>query len=324
LQSESQFFRRAGSWAWRAIEVLILGALILTTRCANYQDVLIAGNVYFSDADCYARMMRVRMCAEDPGLIVRHHDFENYPTGTTPHTTAPLDYLIVTLAALLRRWTAQPLDVAGALISPFLALLSGWFLWWWSRQMKFTYRWVTLILYSISPILVHGTELGRPDHQSLLMLLITIAVCAEWTVWSEPSKSWGVVSGLAWGLAIWVSAYEPLILFVLTIALSLLLGRAAGAGQGVAAKDGRFFSPDRRPGWIVFAAIVGVFMAFCWAELSAAYPIAAGDYALVWHSFKGRTSWLAGPVSFVTFALYVDFIAFIPAVIALGTTLGSF
>jgi amino acid transporter len=39
----------------------------------------------------------------------------------------------------------------------------------------------------------------------------------------------------------------------------------------------------------------------------------------VWHSFKGRTSWLAGPVSFVTFALYVDFIAFIPAVIALGT-----
>jgi amino acid transporter len=44
----------------------------------------------------------------------------------------------------------------------------------------------------------------------------------------------------------------------------------------------------------VFAAIVGVFMAFCWAELSAAFPIAAGDYALVWHSFKGRTSWLAG------------------------------
>src|SRR5215469_1082637 len=68
-----------------------------------------------------------------------------------------------------------------------------------------------------------------------------------------------------------------------------------------------------------FAAIVGVFMALCWAELSAAYPIAAGDYALVWHSFKGRASWLAGPISFATFALVVDFAAFIPAVIALGT-----
>jgi amino acid transporter len=80
----------------------------------------------------------------------------------------------------------------------------------------------------------------------------------------------------------------------------------------VAAGSGSFLS-------FVFAAVVGVFMAFCWAELSAAFPIAAGDYALVWHSFKGRSSWLAGPVSFITFALYVDFIAFIPAVIALGT-----
>lgn len=69
----------------------------------------------------------------------------------------------------------------------------------------------------------------------------------------------------------------------------------------------------------VFAAIIGALMALCWAELSAAFPIAAGDYALVWHSFKGRDSWLAGPVSFITFALYVALIAFGPAVLALGT-----
>ncbi|MGH8959713.1 MAG: APC family permease [Jatrophihabitantaceae bacterium] len=69
----------------------------------------------------------------------------------------------------------------------------------------------------------------------------------------------------------------------------------------------------------VIAGIIGVFMAFCWAELGAAFPIAGGDYAVVWHSFKGRTSWLAGPVSFITFLLYLSFIAFIPAVIALGT-----
>ena len=68
----------------------------------------------------------------------------------------------------------------------------------------------------------------------------------------------------------------------------------------------------------VFAAIVGVLMAFCWAELSVSYPISGGDYALVWHSFKGKTKPFAGPVSFITFALYADFIAFIPAVIALG------
>ena len=73
----------------------------------------------------------------------------------------------------------------------------------------------------------------------------------------------------------------------------------------------------------VFAALVGVCMGLCWAELSAAFPIAGGDYALVWHSFSGprankATSALAGPISFITFALYLDFIAFIPATIALG------
>jgi amino acid transporter len=68
----------------------------------------------------------------------------------------------------------------------------------------------------------------------------------------------------------------------------------------------------------VFAGIVGIFMALCWAELAGAFPIAGGDYALVWHSFKGRVSALAGPVSFVTFALWIGFITFIPATIALG------
>jgi amino acid transporter len=79
----------------------------------------------------------------------------------------------------------------------------------------------------------------------------------------------------------------------------------------VAAGSGSFWS-------FVFAAIVGVLMAFCWAELGSSFPIAGGDYALVWHSFKGKTQPLAGPVSFITYALYVDFIAFIPATIALG------
>jgi amino acid transporter len=79
----------------------------------------------------------------------------------------------------------------------------------------------------------------------------------------------------------------------------------------VAAGSGSFWS-------FVFAALVGVLMAFCWAELGASFPIAGGDYALVWHSFKGKARPLAGPVSFITYALYLDFIAFIPATIALG------
>ncbi len=236
------------------IEIALLSALILATRCANYQDIFVAGNVYFVDADCYARMTRVRMCDAKPGLIVRHHDFENFPQGITPHTTAPLDYLILGLSLLLNPFTAHTLDLAGAFISPLLALLGGWFLWWWSRRMKFRYRWVMLVLYAISPILVHGTELGRPDHQSLAMLLVTIAICAEWSSRTKAAETgasadfdrWSVVGGIAWGLAIWNSAYESLAVFLLVMVVSALQDRQA------------LLAKSRRAGWLCFALIITI------------------------------------------------------------------
>jgi hypothetical protein len=236
------------------VELAILTALILATRCANYQDVFVAGNIYFVDADCYARMTRVQMCDARPGLIVRHHAFENFPQGTTPHTTAPFDYLILGLSLLLKPITAHALDLAGSFVSPLLALLGGWFLWWWSRRMQFRHRWVMLGLYAISPILVHGTELGRPDHQSLSMLLVTIAICAEWSLQTKAADTvappehnrWSIVSGPAWALAIWVSAYEPLVLFLIVIATTFLVNPRA------------LFGRDRRAGWILFAAVIAI------------------------------------------------------------------
>src|SRR4029077_12878268 len=191
-------------------------------------------------------MTRVQMCDTKPGLIVRHHAFENFPQGTTPHTTAPLDYLILGLSLLLTPFTTHALDLAGAFVSPLLALLGGWFLWWWSRRMTFRHRWILLILYAISPILVHGTELGRPDHQSLLILLIAIAICAGWSSQTlqaaNMASAWRLTSAAAWALAIWVSAYEPVVLFLILTATALVMNRQA------------VFARDRRAGWILFAA----------------------------------------------------------------------
>jgi asparagine N-glycosylation enzyme membrane subunit Stt3 len=221
--------QRIGRFALIVFQISLLSALIVVTRCANYQDVFVAGNIYFIDADCYARMTRVQLVSAKPGLIVRHHVFENFPNGTTPHTTAPLDYLIFALSLLLRPFSSHAVDLAGAFVSPALALIGGWFLWWWSRQMRFRYGWVMLTLYAISPILVQGTQLGRPDHQSLSILLVAIGICAEWmlrtkaqTAASTEYGRWGVASGVSWGLAIWNSAYEPLVIFLLVIGVSAL------------------------------------------------------------------------------------------------------
>jgi hypothetical protein len=75
-------------------------------------------------------------------------------------------------------------------------------------------------------------------------LLVTIGLCAEWAWRSEAKKSWSIVSGAAWGLAIWVSAYEPLILLLLLLLLGLLQDRHL------------LFAKERRVGWLVFATII--------------------------------------------------------------------
>jgi hypothetical protein len=286
--------QRVGCLALIVLEVALLTGLIVATRCANYQNVFVAGNVYFVDADCYARMTRAQIVRERPVLIIRHHAFENFPHGTTPHTTAPLDYLIVGLSLLLTPFTTQALDLAGAFVSPLLALLGGWFLWWWSRRMKFRYRWVMLILYAISPILVHGTELGRPDHQSLLIVLVTIAICAECslrtlagTAASTEVNRWAVVSGVEWGFAMWVSAYEPLVLFLIMTGTTFFVNQRA------------LFARDRRAGWIWFGAIIAIALlierripSFAIFTSNAVFQNWAGTIGELAHVSPANPAWL--------------------------------
>lgn len=213
------------------VGLILLSALILVTRCWNHDRVFVGREVYFTDADCYSRMSRVRLCWEHPGLVVRHQNFENYPEGTDPHTTAPFDYAIAGLALVMSLISSNPVDLAGAWISPVLAVAAGIFLWFWSWRVGFRHRWPALLLYAVSPILVHGTELGRPDHQSLLMVLVILALCGEWMMATKPSRGWGILTGVSWAMALWVSFYEPLILFVLAQGLSLLWRPAPGAGE---------------------------------------------------------------------------------------------
>ena len=252
-------------------------AVALAVRCWNVRDIFIAGRIYFVDPDCYSRMTRAAAIAEGGPLVIRHHDFENWPDGITPHTTAPLDWLIVA-----GKWVAdcamriadpggtsvlrgQTLDLSGALISPLLgALTCGWLAAWaWSaaRHSSLVARHLALtapILFAISPIAVHGSALGRPDHQSLLILLLAIIIGAEvrlmqtvreWEKNARPPNrhltKWSLIGGTAGGLAMWVSLYEPLILFGVIFALIAVLDRE------------QFRWRERWAGWAFAIAIYG-------------------------------------------------------------------
>lgn len=250
--------------AFRIGWILLCLGLALAARCWNLRDVFIDGRIYFIDADCYSRMTRAAAVAAHPGTILRHHDFENWPQGTTPHTTAPLDYLIVGLKGILdvgfsvldRAQTSvlhrQTLDLAGALISPLLGLGGTLFLALWLWRFRVRYGGMALLLYAVSPILVHGTLLGRPDHQSLLIFLLTVAGGCELALAAPNSgtetasrrRGWAIIGGLAWGLSLWVSWYEPLILLVAVAAIWVVASRTVQ------------WSPERKVGVIVGLAVV--------------------------------------------------------------------
>src|SRR5438067_12197510 len=150
--------------------------------------------------------------------------------------------MIVALATALIPLSRNALDLAGAIVSPLLSIALGIFLCWWTRKMRLQFRWGLLILYGGSPILAHGFALGRPDHQSLLITLIAVALCAEWTLMQQATRGWEIVSGANWALALWVSLYEPLVLLAI---VGVCCARS-------------MMKRERRIGWIVFAAVLAI------------------------------------------------------------------
>jgi len=211
------FFQKTIRGIFEIIFLACILALSFGAFTWNHESVFYDGSIYFADGDCYARMTRVRMIEESSLHSIRHHDFENYPTGTTPHTTMPMDALIVGLSQLLRPFFENHLALAGAWISPLLGLATLLFLGIWSLKERLPYRRLALFLFAISPILAQGFQVGRPDHQSLLILLVTLALASEISCRQASGRFWPYAAAMVWGIALWVSLFEPVIILALVL-----------------------------------------------------------------------------------------------------------
>ncbi len=250
LPSNFPFGRSSKLW-WRwaillAAVIIALAADLVTRR----QVVDPAGQIYFVDGDCYARMTRVREVCVHPGVVMRHHDFENYPAGTNPHTTVPLDYLTAALRGILgAAGCGMPRDLAGTWISPLLGLVAVAVLWLWAAREQTVGGWLGLLLFAASPIVAHGFAYGRPDHQSLEVTCLAVALVSEQFQWRAPSRTWGCVSGVAWALGLWTSLYEPLIFIVAVVLVGLIFKREV------------WFRRERLPGLVVGGVILLVALA---------------------------------------------------------------
>ncbi len=213
---------------WTVLLILGVG-LAGAAACANHAQVFLPEHlIAFVDGDCYARMTRVRAIAAQPGggVSLGWHRFENYPSGTHPHTTFPFDGAILALrAGLQAAGVGDALNLAGASISPLLGVLLAAGLWGWLKRERLPGAWAVLLIVAASPILAHGFALGRPDHQSLVVLCLAAALAAEWSFWRQPSYAMSVVGGAAWALGLWTSLYEPAILLAVVLILGAALNR---------------------------------------------------------------------------------------------------
>jgi len=209
----------------RVVLMALIGLVAFEAFTWNREAVFYGGEVFFTDGDCYSRMSRVRMIEDDGLRSIRSHAWENFPEGTAPHTTMPLDALIAGMSAALAPFTARHLALAGAWVSPLLGIATVFFLMIWGLVVKLPHWWAMGFMTSVSPILAHGFELGRPDHQSLLVLLLAVALAAEVGIWNRRQEWWGYVAAAAWALALWVSLFEPLVMLAAVLAGRLIARR---------------------------------------------------------------------------------------------------
>lgn len=217
--------RRIAGLFGKALWVVAIGWVALAAFTWNKEAVFFGGEVFFADGDCYARMVRVRMIEEGGMRSIRHHAWENFPEGTMPHTTMPLDAVIAGISAALSPFTAKNLALAGAWVSPLLGFATICFLVAWGLRARQPFWWAAGLVAVLSPILAHGFQVGRPDHQSLLVLLIAVALAAETGIWTKGRAAWDYVSAAAWGLALWVSLFEPAVLLGAVLVARLIAGR---------------------------------------------------------------------------------------------------
>ncbi len=181
------------------------------------------------EADCYSQLARVQRILNGQGLLQNHFTVENWPEGLTPSTTAPFDYVILLLYFPLWLFTRYPLDWAGALVSPalWIALVGFWML-FRSREFTFTGRALLIAGSAIVPALIWATVVGRPRHQSLILVLMAMGLTAEYERWQlelTPKRAWNVFAGLVWGLACWTSLFEPVVVAGALIVFNLVARR---------------------------------------------------------------------------------------------------
>ena len=179
------------------------------------------------DADAYMRLQRVVELAENGRWYDPFWTRTNAPYGETMHYTRPLDALLLAGAWVGSAITdfRTALWVWGGVLSPLLLVLSLLVLRWGVHPFlegRAAFA-LCVLLACAQPALSSPFTVGRPDHHSLiaLVLIAQLACLGRMTDDREPTRL-ALVAGALGGFGIWVSVELVLAQALVATALAML------------------------------------------------------------------------------------------------------
>ncbi|MFQ6018438.1 MAG: hypothetical protein ACE5KF_09595 [Kiloniellaceae bacterium] len=207
-----------------------------------------------TDPDGYMRLNRVQGLWQTGAWFDPVYPRINPPAGHAQHWTRPLDMLLLAGA-----WLASPvlgfekgLFWWGVLISPVLQILSLFALAWAAIPvLGRQWLWLLGIFFVVHPGVFQAFMIGRPDHQSLILLLCMLLIGLTIRLLLEPERgNRAIWAGVVTALAIWVSIETMLVVAIAIASLGLF-----------------WLSGDRRLARILLLHAVAVFLTLAAALL---------------------------------------------------------
>lgn len=214
---------------------ILLVAVVNVAELGGWNAAVLQGRL--SDADSYLRLVRVL------DLRLGSPWFEDLTTRLAPpeglviQWTRPLDILLLLSGLAVERVSGlSPRDalfLAGVLISPVLhvaaALAAAW-----GAQAIWPGRapWYAALLMIGSPAAATYSALGRPDHHSLIILLLALGIGAVLrAVLPGGSARWAAAAGIAFGTGIWVGPEALIVAGPAMVAIGLIAVIAEHGGM---------------------------------------------------------------------------------------------
>jgi hypothetical protein len=162
-----------------------------------------------ADPDAYMWLQRVESLHQHGQWFDQTSPRSNTPYGEIQHWSRPFDVLLYAGASLLSPLCdfSTALYYWGICISPLLHCLSLFLILLAARQLRINRAlpWIP-VFFIVQACMIVQFQVGRPDHQSLLLAVFTFSLTPAFRLFQNPEKTTQAIwLGFSSALLLWIS-----------------------------------------------------------------------------------------------------------------------